>query len=299
MFRLTPRRDRLSAFTLIELLVVIAIIAILAAILFPVFAQARAKARQAGCASNLRQHVQGTLMYMTDYDTVYPYGISGYSNRIFHVFDLTHPYRKNAETLQCASYPNGMHGMDWPARTATQSLVTAGNFRALSFVPNYGLFGYNTCRMTTINRHLAPDLSEAGVPRPADTIAYIDGYWYFNAGRYWVDYWFKIDVWPRHSLGENIAYADGHVKWSHHLGIPNGGRIPDSWRVPDYTSTCATRRTNQNYYGFGYPSRFRNPNRTPNSEAEFNTVDPHQECFGDFFGVPDTQITNVAQGACQ
>jgi prepilin-type N-terminal cleavage/methylation domain-containing protein len=64
---------RRSAFTLIELLVVIAIIAILAAILFPVFAQARAKARQATCTSNLKQLNLGVQMYMQDYDANFPY----------------------------------------------------------------------------------------------------------------------------------------------------------------------------------------------------------------------------------
>src|SRR3569623_1095459 len=61
------RRTR-NGFTLIELLVVIAIIAILAAILFPVFAQARAKARQASCLSNMRQLGTSTAMYVQDYD---------------------------------------------------------------------------------------------------------------------------------------------------------------------------------------------------------------------------------------
>ncbi len=61
---------RTSAFTLIELLVVIAIIAILAAILFPVFAQAREKARQASCMSNMKQAATAIPMYVQDYDGV-------------------------------------------------------------------------------------------------------------------------------------------------------------------------------------------------------------------------------------
>jgi prepilin-type N-terminal cleavage/methylation domain-containing protein len=64
------------AFTLIELLVVIAIIAILAAILFPVFAQARAKARQTQCTSNLKNLGTAALMYMQDYDETFPSGLA-------------------------------------------------------------------------------------------------------------------------------------------------------------------------------------------------------------------------------
>ena len=67
------RTPRCRGFTLIELLVVIAIIAILAAILFPVFAQARGKARQAACLSNLKQLGLATLMYAQDYDEMFPY----------------------------------------------------------------------------------------------------------------------------------------------------------------------------------------------------------------------------------
>lgn len=73
-------RNRSDAFTLIELLVVIAIISILAAILFPVFAQARAKARAISCLSNMKQLGTGVMMYMQDYDeTVIPVRL-GYTN---------------------------------------------------------------------------------------------------------------------------------------------------------------------------------------------------------------------------
>lgn len=68
-----PRKS--SAFTLIELLVVITIIAILAAILFPVFARAKAAAKQASCVSNLKQVGSAITLYMEDYDDLFPYAI--------------------------------------------------------------------------------------------------------------------------------------------------------------------------------------------------------------------------------
>src|SRR5207245_11790909 len=67
------RRTRKPAFTLIELLVVIAIIAILAAILFPVFAQARERARMTACVSNMRQIGSAVIIYTQDYDETFPY----------------------------------------------------------------------------------------------------------------------------------------------------------------------------------------------------------------------------------
>jgi prepilin-type N-terminal cleavage/methylation domain-containing protein/prepilin-type processing-associated H-X9-DG protein len=75
-----PRVNR-RGFTLIELLVVIAIIAILAAILFPVFAQAREKARQAGCLSNQKQLGIAFLMYASDYDGGFPAPITNYGTK--------------------------------------------------------------------------------------------------------------------------------------------------------------------------------------------------------------------------
>jgi len=70
-----PQTWRRAGFTLVELLVVLAVIAILAAILFPVFAQAREKARQIACLSNMRQAGLAFAMYATDYDGLYPYAV--------------------------------------------------------------------------------------------------------------------------------------------------------------------------------------------------------------------------------
>src|SRR5215211_4946412 len=95
---------RPKGFTLIELLVVIAIIAILAAILFPVFAQAREKARAASCASNVKNLGLAVLLYTQDYDEQLPLAAYARSESEFVTWhDLADPYVRNKAIWLCPS----------------------------------------------------------------------------------------------------------------------------------------------------------------------------------------------------
>ena len=123
-------RTSRRGFTLIELLVVIAIIAILAAILFPVFAQARAKARQSACLSNCKQIGLGLLAYSQDYDEQMVngwYGNGGYAESNNHTdgtakykwMDAIEPQVKNTGVFSCPDIPVGMSGGNTNGVTAT------------------------------------------------------------------------------------------------------------------------------------------------------------------------------------
>src|SRR5437879_2371240 len=111
---------RRSGFILIELLVVIAVIAILAALLFPVFAQAREKARQATCLSNMKQINLGWQMYLQDYDDTWIFRLDSYavgpgqncdwkyvcgSGPLLNWWDVVRPYTRNHQILACPSTP--------------------------------------------------------------------------------------------------------------------------------------------------------------------------------------------------
>ncbi len=199
-------------FTLIELLVVIAIIAILAAILFPVFARAREKARQTSCLSNLKQIGLGFLMYSQDYDEKL-FGarlpLDGWTGAVM-------PYVKNEQIFTCPSW-SGTGG--WISRGAANGCggcggwtqVYWGGYAYVNQAPgtapnNGGCLHWN--ETVSIGSYQWPAeqylLYDGGCPHgtpvaPGATIANL-----------------HVDE-TRHNGGANFAFLDGHAKW----GNPN------------------------------------------------------------------------------
>lgn len=113
-----------KGFTLIELLVVIAIIAILAAILFPVFAKAREKARQTSCQSNLKQIGLGFVQYTNDYDEKYPAAVNWAS--------AIYPYEKSTNVFHCPDDTNTANTTSSPLSYAVNNNLAGHNQAILS-----------------------------------------------------------------------------------------------------------------------------------------------------------------------
>ena len=208
-------------FTLIELLIVIAIIAILAAILFPVFSQARAKARQIACLSNQRQLGVAARMYMTDNDgqlfhhheewvlddgSTVPQlptslagcegGGYGSSHAEAPWLDALEPYLKNTQVTQCPEAPTGQSYLlnsvftHKSCRYALEGVL--GDFASeplVAALPNPNLILFS-------ERNLE------GAPDQDDYDTWVGE----SALVEWLQY-------NRHSGGANYTYADGHTRW--------------------------------------------------------------------------------------
>ena len=155
MYKLSTNNVR-RAFTLIELLVVIAIIAILAAILFPVFAQAREKARQAACLSNTKQMSLGIMQYAQDYDELLPVVGDNGANR-GRWFHQIYPYVKSAEVFTCPNLPEA-------------KLVNPATFIPNSASANSG-YGWNgSLSYAGTGTTDQPGFSLADIRKPSETI---------------------------------------------------------------------------------------------------------------------------------
>jgi prepilin-type N-terminal cleavage/methylation domain-containing protein/prepilin-type processing-associated H-X9-DG protein len=214
-------RRKVRAFTLIELLVVIAIIAILAAILFPVFAQAREKARSASCASNLKQVALALQMYQQDYDetwfgsfalpapynSVHPDGANLQRMLGGGLYWFLAPYQKNEQILRCPSDAGENY---WGRSTATFQWSKAPYWGHPSSYMFRHVFDSGGCAGGTIQQ--ATPVAALGQPSSQIVL--------FEVGAFHQE---KLPLFggvhpqakptvPPETRTFNAAFADGHVK---------------------------------------------------------------------------------------
>mgnify|MGYP001088132233 CR=1 FL=1 len=206
-------------FTLIELLVVIAIIAILAAILFPVFARAREKARQTSCLNNVKEITLGLKMYSQDYDEMMPETAVGAPSWVAPAGDTCivglmpwvisiYPYLKNTQIWNCPSVSAA-----WSGDQNFQNVTYAINYYACGVANAKFNFVAETCVLADAEGGDADwnPLNGEGSIMPSlgancDSIA------------------------PRHNEGANIGFFDGHAKWLKSNNSPRAGRCSRFWR---------------------------------------------------------------------
>jgi prepilin-type N-terminal cleavage/methylation domain-containing protein/prepilin-type processing-associated H-X9-DG protein len=237
------RTPRNAGFTLIELLVVIAIIAILAAILFPVFAQARESARKTSCLSNMKQLGTATTMYIQDYDGHYP--LAWYATPQYGFDVVLFPYVKNYQVYECPS--NKVTPRFWKGYPAN----------GLGPIPGSYAMNADISALDDKGRRVLPSgertgVTEAALANPAETILMTEIWDTRKAQKVGpeAEIWTtkKNDVCDRipfhiHQGGSNYTFCDGHAKWQRVEKTWTQWRI-DNVELPGEPTNCARRRGN-------------------------------------------------------
>jgi prepilin-type N-terminal cleavage/methylation domain-containing protein/prepilin-type processing-associated H-X9-DG protein len=186
---------RRSGFTLIELLVVIAIIAILAAILFPVFARAREKARQTSCLNNIKQIGTAMTMYLTDYD-----GRFVTTSDDWRWYGPVMPYIMNEQIFKCPSLggDQGNPYTDYVINGVFAHGISQSRIKRAS-----GMI------MIAERREDAPWDGYHSWPANGTSWADVSAYRASDGHNWLLDHVSQ----DRHNGGCNYAFADGHGKW--------------------------------------------------------------------------------------
>jgi prepilin-type N-terminal cleavage/methylation domain-containing protein/prepilin-type processing-associated H-X9-DG protein len=256
---------RSPAFTLIELLVVIAIIAILAAILFPVFAQAREKARAITCISNNKQMALATLMYSQDYDETFPFGFGYYvgsgwlwtdvgdtqpnwrtTNAAFvsamtgYWGNAVQPYTKNDQVLLCPDATTTLDLGGTPDNVG-QKLKTSLTYNGLlQSQPEAGMavpaqlpMAHEGFGKGNLYGYQAPNpFLECADPTSPCTYVPNTGEACSSSSNGTKSGWYGfIGTAYIHSGGMTFQYCDGHSKWKRLGGTAN---TPTDWHVDPY-----------------------------------------------------------------
>jgi prepilin-type N-terminal cleavage/methylation domain-containing protein/prepilin-type processing-associated H-X9-DG protein len=280
------------AFTLIELLVVIAIIAILAAILFPVFAQAREAARQSSCLSNTKQVSLAIMQYLQDYDEKFPIAIYtmdvngvagvGTPDRPWGVWKQAHigwdkiiqPYVKNVQVFRCPSAADGPSSTN----TGVDDGATTG---AIQFFINKNLSGDPFPGPHEWNSGFLP-AKQANLSFPAATVMIGES----EAGASTGSMTQRFDGW---------GYADGHLNLLN--GDNNGSGGWGSGDEVQWLNPCMSKNNNQARMNDRTTGAQPTPLRRHKNGANYAFADGHTKWYaGDATCVVyDTRTNNTGQ----